>query len=219
MYPYLYIKDENISYPHLHKTYCLYSWQTVELSWTTTTRKVTWPWDHLTIWSHVTNKNRYISTSPKAMTVKLGKVEINNKKPPSLKFFDALTRWSSDQMTDKKRYISTSAKTMAKKLGRLVGSNAGLLSIKSHKLWIKWSHKVKKMLKTHFHVTYNYQTWQKDCLWLGITCLTTKSHIPLTMWLREGMWQMNFIIFILRSLLPLNLTGWWLVKLISSTTV
>ena len=61
-------------------------------------------------------------------------------------------------MTDKKRYISTSAKTMAKKLGRVVGSNAGLLSIKSHKLWIKWSHKVKKMLKTYFHVTYNYQT-------------------------------------------------------------
>ena len=173
----------------------------------------------MTIWSHVTNKNRYISTSPKAMTAKLGKAEIYNKKPPSIKSFDTMTRSSSDHVTDKKRYISTSTRTMAEKLERVVGSNAGLLSTKSHNLLIKWSHKVKKMLKIHFHVTCGYQTWQKDCLWLGVTCLTIKSHIPLTMRLREVTWQMNFIIFVLRSLLPLNMTGWWLVKLISSTTV
>ena len=106
----------------------------------------------------MTNKNRYISTSPKAMTAKLGKAEIYNKKPPSIKSFDTMTRSSSDHVTDKKRYISTSTRTMAEKLERVVGSNAGLLSTKSHNLLIKWSHKVKKMLKIHFHVTCGYQT-------------------------------------------------------------
>ena len=86
------------------------------------------------------------------MTAKLGKAEIYNKKPPSIKSL------SSDHLTDKKRYISTSSRTMAEKLDRVLGSNAGLLSTKSHNLLIKWSHKVKKMLKIHFHVTCGYQT-------------------------------------------------------------
>ena len=92
------------------------------------------------------------------MTAKLGKAEIYNKKPPSIKSFDTMTRSSSDHVTDKKRYISTSTRTMAEKLERVVGSNAGLLSTKSRNLLIKWSHKVKKMLKIHFHVTCGYQT-------------------------------------------------------------
>ena len=142
MYPSSYIKDENISYLHFHKTYGHHIWQTGQLSWGTTTSKVTWPCDHVATWSHVTNKKRYISTSPKAMTAKLGKVEIYNKGPPSIKSFDALSTWSSDHVTDKKRYISTSARTMTNKLDRVVGSNVGLLSTKSHNLLITWSHKV-----------------------------------------------------------------------------
>ena len=35
------------------------------------------------------------------MTAKLGKVEIYNKGPPSIKSFDALNTGSSDQVTDK----------------------------------------------------------------------------------------------------------------------
>ena len=63
-------------------------------------------------------------------------------------------------------------------------------------------------------MTCGYQAWHKDGSWLGVTFLTTKSHILLTMRLREVTWQMNFIIYLfLRSLLPLNLTGWWLMKL------
>ena len=98
-------------------------------------------------WSHVTNKKRYISTSPNAMTAKLGKVEIYNKGPPSIKSFDALSTWSSDHVTDKERYISTSARTMAKKLDRVVGSNASLLSTKSHNLLITRSQKSKNKWK------------------------------------------------------------------------
>ena len=51
------------------------------------------------------------------MTAKLGKVEIYDKGPPSIKSFD--------HVTDKRYYMSTSARTMAKKLDRVVGSNAG----------------------------------------------------------------------------------------------
>ena len=75
--------------------------QTGELSSRNTTSKVTGPCDHVATWSHVTNKKWYISTSPKAMTVKLGKVEIYNKGPPFIKFFDALTTWWRDHVTDK----------------------------------------------------------------------------------------------------------------------
>ena len=61
------------------------------------------------------------------MTAKLGKIEIYNKGPPSIKSFDALSTWSSDHVTDKKRYISISVETMAKKLDRVVGYNGGAI--------------------------------------------------------------------------------------------
>ena len=131
-----------MTYLHFHKTCDHHIWQTGQLSWGTTTSKVTWPCDHVATWSHVTNKKRYICTSLKAMTAKLGKVEIYNKGPPSIRSSDALDTWSSDHVTDKKRYISACARTMAKKLDRVVGSNTGLLSPKSHNLLITWSYKV-----------------------------------------------------------------------------
>ena len=94
MYPSSYIEDENISYLHFHKTYGHHTRQTAELSWGITTTKITWPCDHMATWNHVTNEKRYISTSPKAMTAKLGKVEIYNKGPPSIKSIEALITWS-----------------------------------------------------------------------------------------------------------------------------
>ena len=142
MYPSSYIKDENISYLHFHKTYGHHIWQTGELSWGSTTSKVTWTYDHVATWSHVTNRKQYISTSPKAINAKLGKVEIYNKGPPSIKSFDTLNMWSNDHMTVKERYTSTSSRTMSKKLDREVGSNADLLLAKSHNMLITWSHKV-----------------------------------------------------------------------------
>ena len=132
MYPSSYIEDENISYLHFHKTYGHHTRQTAELSWGITTTKITWPCDHMATWNHVTNEKRYISTSPKAMTAKLGKVEIYNKRSPSMKYFESLSSWSSDHVADKKRYISTSARIMAKKLDRVVDSKVGLLSTKPH---------------------------------------------------------------------------------------
>ena len=42
--------------------------------------------DPVITWLHdATNKKRYISTFPRLMTAKLGKVEIYSKRPPSIK--------------------------------------------------------------------------------------------------------------------------------------
>ena len=82
------------------------------------------------------------------------------------------------------------------------------------------SHDKWKMLWIHFLVTYHYQTWQKGGLWLGVICPTAKPHIPSITWLREFTWQMNFVIsLLLRCLLLLNLTGWWLVRGVSTQKV
>ena len=157
-------------------------------------------------WSHVANRKRYISTFLKAMTAKLGKIEIYNKGPPSIKSFDALSTWSSDHVTDKKSYIFTSARTMAKKLDRVVGSNAGLLSTKSHNLLIKWSHS---------HIT-NEKRYKFNFTWLMIRSHMSNKKVTypsdhVVTWGHVTN-ELHYI-FILRSLLPLNLTGWWLVKL------
>ena len=86
----------------LHKTYGHHTLQTGELRWGATTSKVTWPCSHVATWSHMTNKKRYISTSPKDMTAKLGMVEIYNKGPPSIRSFDRpsrlLTLWALDRV-------------------------------------------------------------------------------------------------------------------------
>ena len=104
------IKYQNRSYLHFQKTYGNHTWLTDELSWWTATSKVTWPCDHVATWSHVTNKKRHISTSPRPLIAYFGKVEIYSTWPLSIKSFDALGMWSSDHVTDKKRYISTSAR-------------------------------------------------------------------------------------------------------------
>ena len=87
------------------------------------------------------NKKRHISTSTRAMTGKIDKVEVYSKGPPSIESFDALITWPSHHVADGKRHIWTSAGPMATKLDKVAGSNAGLLSTKSHNLLITWSYK------------------------------------------------------------------------------
>ena len=143
------------------------------------------------------NKKRYISTSPRTVTAKLGKVEIYNKGPQSIRSFDGLSTWSSDHVADKKRYIPwdlwLTNLTEWWVLTRVYYPQSHITCwsrghIKSYKKW--------KTLQIHFCMTCGYQTWQKGGLWLGVTCLTTKSHIPLTMRLCEVTWQMNFITYL-----------------------
>ena len=54
-------------------------------------------------------------------------------------------------------------------------------------------------------MTCGYQTWQKDGLWLRVTCLTTKSHILLTKQLREVTGQIRFIIYLFYLFILLSL--------------
>ena len=135
------------------------------------------------------NKNRFISTSRKAMNVKPAKVQIYNKAPPSFKSFDTLTISSSDHVTDKKTfYFYLRENYETKKLDKVVSSNAGLLSTKSHNLLITWSHKSHITMKSVIN-SFSCNLWlsnlAEEWVILGVTCLTTKSHIPLTMRLRE----------------------------------
>ena len=128
MDPSSYIKDEKITYLLFHKTCDKHIWQTGELSWVSTTSKITWPWDRMDTWSHVTYKKWYISTLMRAITAKLDKEEVYSKGPPSIESLDALITWSSDHVTDGEPYISTSARPTDTKFNRVMGFNAGLLS-------------------------------------------------------------------------------------------
>ena len=76
--------------------------------------------------------------------------------------------------------------------------------IKSRKKW--------NTIKHHFHVTCGYQTWQKGGLWLGVTCLTKSQPSDYAFTWAHVTNELHCM-FTLRSLLPLNLAGWWLVKL------
>ena len=64
----------------------------------------------MVIWSQVTNKKRYISTSTRPITAKLYKVGVHSKGPLSIKSFWRFDDWSHYHVTDEKRYISTSAR-------------------------------------------------------------------------------------------------------------
>ena len=160
------------------------------------------------------NKKQYISTSPKAMTAKLGKVEIYNKGSPSMKSFEALSSRSSDHVTDKK-HISISGRTMAKKLDKVVG--CGLLSIKSHNLLITWSHKVIKQMQNVIN-SFSRDLWLSNLTegWFMIRSHMSNNKVTyppdhVVTWSHVTN-ELHYI-FILRSLLPLNLTGWWPAKL------
>ena len=116
-----------------------------------------------------------------------------------MKYFESLSSWSSDHVADKKRYISTSARIMAKKLDRVVDYKAGLLSTKPHNLLISWSHKVIKQMQNVINL-FLRDLWLSNLTegWLMIKShmSNNKSHIPLTMWLREVTRQMNFMIYL-----------------------
>ena len=151
------------------------------------------------------------------MTARLGKVEIYHKEPPSIKSLDTLSTWSIDHVTNKKRYISTSARPVTNKLDRMVGSNSGLLSTKSYNLLITWSHKVIWQIKNVSN-SFSRDMWLSNLTegWLMI-----RSHISNNKVTYPSDYAVTWghvtnelhYIFILRSLLPLNLTEWWLVKL------
>ena len=183
-------------------------------------------------------KTDYISTSTKLMVTTLGRINplimrshevtwlIKNDISPlprgpwlaRWRFIvkghhplNLLTLWSCDQIItwQMKNVISQLPRDLwLPKLTEWWVLTRAYLSIKSLNLLITWSQKVTWQMKNE---TCRYQTWQKDGLWLGVTCPTTKPHIPLITCLREFTWQINSVISLLpQGLLLLNLTGWWL---------
>ena len=151
------------------------------------------------------------------MTVKLEKVKIYNNGSPSTKSFDALSAWSSDHVTDKKRYISTFATPMTNKLDRVVGSHAGLLSTKSHNLLITWSHKAIYQMQNIIN-SFSRDLWLSDLTEWWLTIRSHMSNNKVTYPSDHAVTWSHvtnelLYIFVLRSLLPLKLTWWWLVKL------
>ena len=127
-------------------------------------------------WGHATNKKRYISTSPRYMTVKLGKIEIYSKEPP---FFGSLCTWSNDHVTDKKHYISASVRPIVARLDRVLDSNADLLSTKSFNLLITWSHKVIWQIKNAINAINLRFLWQSSLTegWLMVRSHMSNSKV------------------------------------------
>ena len=118
-------------------------------------------------WGHATNKKRYISTSPRYMTVKLGKIEIYSKEPPL------------PDVTDKKHYISASVRPIVARLDRVLDSNADLLSTKSFNLLITWSHKVIWQIKNAINAINLRFLWQSSLTegWLMVRSHMSNSKV------------------------------------------
>ena len=182
----------------LHKTYGHHTLQTGELRWGATTSKVTWPCNHVATWSHTTNKSN-MSPLPRRMwllNLEWQRFIIKDHRPSGL-----LTLWALD------RVITWLTKNviflLPWELWLRVLTEWWVLMWdfypKSHITCWSSGHKSYNKWKTfliHFYVTCGFQSWQKGSLWVGVTGLTTKSHIPLTMRLSEVTWQMNFIIYL-----------------------
>ena len=115
------------------------------------------------------------------MTAKLDKVEVYSKEPPPLSL---LTLWSRDQV------ITRQMKNVISQLsGDLWLQNLTEWWVLMHAYYPSshstyWSrghirsHDKWKMFQIHFHVICRYQSWQNGGLWLGVTCPTTKPHMP-----------------------------------------
>ena len=58
-------------YLNFSKAYGYQNWQDGVFSWEAVIYKMTWLFDHMVIWGHVTNKKRYISTSIKPVATRL----------------------------------------------------------------------------------------------------------------------------------------------------
>ena len=58
-------------YLDFSKVYGYQNWQDGVFSWEAVIYKMTWLFDHMVIWRHVTNKKRYISTSIKPVATRL----------------------------------------------------------------------------------------------------------------------------------------------------
>ena len=121
---------------HYHNAYGHQIWQDSNLPLEAPTHKVTWLFDLVIQWDHVTNKNQCISATTVPMETKLGRM---------LTYLDGFP-WHfnhmvlQDHLTKKMHYISTAIAAvvpMTTKRDRMVTDHKGLPPIKSDDPLIK----------------------------------------------------------------------------------
>ena len=80
--------------PDYQSAYVHQTWQDGISPWWDAPHKVTWPFGHAILQTHLTNENHYISTTRVPMTNKLGKMMIYFEELLTIKSFYALITWS-----------------------------------------------------------------------------------------------------------------------------
>ena len=91
-------------YLFYQSAYGLQSWQDGNLTWQAPTYKFTWPFDHMVLQGHETNKNHFMFTSIVPLATKLGTMITYLDRFPPLKSHDSLITWS-DEITWKTKTI------------------------------------------------------------------------------------------------------------------
>ena len=81
-------------YLYYQSAYGRQSWQDGNLTWQAPTYKVTWPFDHMVLQGHETNKNHFMFTTIVPLATKLGTMITYLDRFLPLKSHDSLITWS-----------------------------------------------------------------------------------------------------------------------------
>ena len=115
----------------------------VNLPWWASTHKVTWPFDHVVLWDHITTSNCYIFTTTAFMATKLNRMVTYIQAAPN----HEVTQWFEHGILEccvvnRNHYISSTTVLMASKISWIITQLDGLLPRESHDFLITWSCKI-----------------------------------------------------------------------------
>ena len=128
---------------HYHSAYGHQIRQYGNLPWWTPANKVTWPFDYMVLWDHVTKYKHYISSTAPPMATKLGRMMTYLDWLLPIKSHDHMITWSCKITWQTKVIIYPLTPIfMGINFGRVGIYNEELASIKSLDPLIAWSCKV-----------------------------------------------------------------------------
>ena len=81
-------------YLHFHSTHDIQTWHGCDLPWGASTHNIMWSFNHVVLWTQVTNS--YIATFTRQMATKHGKVLTYGEGLPSVKSQNPLNKWSRE---------------------------------------------------------------------------------------------------------------------------
>lgn len=81
-------------YLHFHSTHDIQTWHGCDLPWGVSTHNIMWSFNHVVLWTQVTNS--YIATFTRQMATKHGKVLTYGEGLPSVKSQNPLNKWSRE---------------------------------------------------------------------------------------------------------------------------